>query len=120
MTVTDIVRISQEKVPADEIVNKMRESGTVYRLKASELANLKEQGVQDAVINYMQQTYLDAMRRNQALTDWNSWTMGPDGYWYGGDDLDGGDLDENDDENSGGSDREGGSENGEGDGAGRD
>ncbi|MGA8019021.1 MAG: hypothetical protein WBV95_10445 [Desulfobacterales bacterium] len=120
VTVTDIVRMSQEKVPADEIVNKMRESGTVYRLKASELANLKEQGVQDAVINYMQQTYLDAMRRNQALTDWNSWTMGPDGYWYGGDDLDGGDLDENDDENSGGSDREGGSENGEGDGAGRD
>jgi PBP1b-binding outer membrane lipoprotein LpoB len=84
VTVTDIVRMSQEKVPADEIVNKMRESGTVYRLKASELANLKEQGVPDAVINYMQQTYLDAVRRNQTLEDWNGWTMGPDGYWYGG------------------------------------
>jgi hypothetical protein len=62
----------------------MRESGTVYRLKASELAKLKEEGFPDAVIDYMQQTYLDAVRRNQALEDWSHWTVGPDQYWYGG------------------------------------
>jgi hypothetical protein len=84
VTVAEIVKMSQEKVPADEIINKMRESGTVYRLKASELAKLKEEGVPDAVINYMQQTYINAVQRNQALEDWNYWTMGPDRYWYGG------------------------------------
>lgn len=84
VTVTDIVQMSQEKVPAEKIIDKMRASGTVYRLKASELVGLKEQGVPDAVINYMQQTYLDSVRRNQAREDWNNWTMGPDGYYYGG------------------------------------
>ena len=36
------------------------------------------------MINYMQQTYLDAIRRNQRLADQNLWVYGPDGYWYGG------------------------------------
>lgn len=42
-----------------------------------------------------------------------------DGEGYGWDDLDGGDFDENNDENSGADDRESGSENGEGEGADR-
>ena len=36
------------------------------------------------VIDYMQGTYLDAVRRDQQYEDWNTWVMGPDGYWYGG------------------------------------
>lgn len=84
VTVADIVKMSKNNVPADEIIQKMRDSRTVYRLKASELAKLKEEGVPDAVINYMQQTYLNAVRRNQTLEDWSYWNSGPDGYWYGG------------------------------------
>ena len=84
VTVADIIKMSQDKVPADEIISKMRKSGTVYRLRASELAKLKEEGVPDAVIDYMQQTYLTAVRRNQALEDWSYWNSGSDGYWYGG------------------------------------
>ena len=84
VTVAEVVKMSQDKVPAGVMIDKMRQSGTVYRLKASELAKLKEEGVPDAVINYMQQTYLNAVRRNQALEDWDYWTMGPDSYWYGG------------------------------------
>ena len=56
VTVPQIVLMSKEGVPADEIIEKMRESGTVYILQASQLAQLKEQGVPDAVIDYMQQT----------------------------------------------------------------
>ena len=62
----------------------MRRSGTVYRLKASQLAQLKEEGVPDSVIDYMQETYLDAVRNDQALEDWNRWTMEDDGFWYAG------------------------------------
>ena len=84
VTVPQIVLMSKEGVPADEIMEKMRESGTVYRLQASQLAQLKEQGVPDAVIDYMQQTYIDAVRRDQSLEDWDNWTLADDGFWYGG------------------------------------
>ena len=84
VTVPQIILMSKEGVPADEIMEKMRESGTVYRLQARQLAQLKEQGVPDAVIDYMQQTYIDAVRRDQSLEDWDNWTLADDGFWYGG------------------------------------
>src|SRR2546427_8106978 len=62
----------------------MRNSETVYRLTAAQLAELHEQGISDHVIYYMQQTYLDAVRQDQSLADWDYWTAGADGFWYGG------------------------------------
>jgi hypothetical protein len=76
--------MAKEGIPAQDIVKMMRDSGAVYRLSASDLARLHEQGVADEVINYMQRTYLNAVRRDQRLRDWNYWSLGPDGYWYGG------------------------------------
>lgn len=84
VTVPQIVLMSKDGVPADEIIEQMRESGTVYRLQASQLAQLKEQGVPDAVIDYMLQTYIDAVHRDQSLEDWDNWTLADDGFWYGG------------------------------------
>jgi hypothetical protein len=83
VTVQEIVAMSREKVPAADILAKMRGSGTVYRLTASQLADLRQQGVANEVIDYMQQTYLDAVRRDQQWEDWNRWSWW-DGYWYGG------------------------------------
>jgi hypothetical protein len=82
--VSQIVEMSRAGVPAHEIIEKIRASGTVYRLKASQLAELREKGVPDAVIDYMQQTYLHAVRRDQRFEDWNRWSLYDDGYWYGG------------------------------------
>lgn len=84
ITVPEIAEMSRAGVPAHEIIEKIRASGTVYRLKASQLAELHEKGVPDAVIDSMQQTYLHAVRRDQRLRDWNRWTLYDDGYWYGG------------------------------------
>lgn len=61
----------------------MRVSGTVYRLSASQLAHVHDEGVPDAVVDYMQQTYLGTVRRDRALEDWAHWTFAVDGYWYG-------------------------------------
>ena len=83
VTVPEIISMSKLGEPDYRIINRMRDSGTVYRLKASQLANLKTQGVSDNVINYMQRTYLEAVRRHQALEDWNNWSE-VDGWWYGG------------------------------------
>ena len=79
--VSEVILMSKENVPAEIIVNKMRDANTVYRLTAAELAYLHDQGVADPVINYMQQTYLEAVRREQNLADWNSREMWGDHFW---------------------------------------
>jgi hypothetical protein len=83
VTVDQVVAMSHAGQPADAIIAKMRKSGTVYRLDASQLAKLHDERVPDAVLNYMQQTYLTAVRNRTELDDWDYWT-GLDGYWYGG------------------------------------
>jgi hypothetical protein len=84
VTVPQILEMSEASVPPGTIVQKIRDSGTVYRLQASQLAKLKEQGVPDAVLNYMQQTYLNAARADQRREDFDDSGMFGDGYVYGG------------------------------------
>jgi hypothetical protein len=81
VTVSEVIGMSEENVPAEIIVNKMRDSRAVYRLNAAQLAKLHDQGVQDQVINYMQQTYLDAVRRERDLADWSTSEMWRDHFW---------------------------------------
>jgi len=79
-TVEQIVQMSQTGVPPESIIQEIRDSGALYRLPASELVKLKAQGVSDAVLDYMQQTYLEDERRRayyyQAGPYW-----GPYGWW---------------------------------------
>jgi len=79
--VSEVILMSTEGVPAETIVKKMRDSKTVYRLTAAQLAYLHDQGVSDPVIDYMQQTYLEAVRREQNLADWNTREMWGDHFW---------------------------------------
>lgn len=81
VTVSAVIQMTRENVPADTIVKKMRETRTVYRLSATELVQLHDQGVSDLVLNYMQETYLDAVRRDQAQADWSTWEMWCDHFW---------------------------------------
>ncbi|MHB0989684.1 MAG: hypothetical protein ACYC3O_10215 [Burkholderiales bacterium] len=84
VTVADIVNMSSTGVAPEQIIDRMKAADMVYRLKASQLDSLHQKGVSDKVIDYMQQTYLDAVRRDQRVEDWNRWWQGPDGYFYGG------------------------------------
>ena len=79
--VSEVILMSKEGVPAETIVEKMRDSKSVYRLTAAQLAYLHDQGVADRIINYMQQTYLEAVRREQNLADWNTREMWGDHFW---------------------------------------
>ena len=81
VTVSEVIRMSEENVAAETIVKKMRDSRTVYRFSAAQLARLHDQGVQDGVINYMQQTYLDAVRREEDLANWYDWGMWGEHFW---------------------------------------
>lgn len=62
VTVDEVVRMSAEGVPPADIVARLEESDTVYRLSGSELARLKERGVPDEVLDHIQDTYLDYER----------------------------------------------------------
>jgi hypothetical protein len=84
VTVDQILQMTKAGDPPDEIIRQMRNSGTVYRLDASQLAKLHDEGVSDKVIDFMQHTYLAAVRRSARLESWDYWYRGPGGYWYGG------------------------------------
>jgi hypothetical protein len=79
--VSEVIRMSKENVPAETIVNKMRDSRAVYRLNAAQLAKLHDQGVADLVLNHMQETYLNTVRREQDLADWSTREMWRDHFW---------------------------------------
>lgn len=83
VTVPQAIQMSQSGVADEEIIQQMKASGTVYRLQASQFAELKNNGVPDAVLNYMQQTYLDAVKRDAAYREWSYWHQSGE-YWYGG------------------------------------
>ena len=84
VSVPEVIRLSHEGDPPEQIIQRMRDAGMVYRLKASQFAQLHQQGVSDVVLDYMQRTYIEAVRRDQHLQDWNRWWPGPGGYFYGG------------------------------------
>lgn len=82
VTVPDIVRMSQDSVPAKDIINKIRQSHTAYTLKASTFAKLQQEGIADSVLNYMQSTHINLLKRSQQMQD--SYYWGPRYYgWYG-------------------------------------
>jgi len=84
VTVSDILKMTKDGVPTNDIINEMQKSHTVYWIKADQLAKLKGEGVSDSVINYMEETHIEAVRQNQALQNASYWWPGWDGYYYGG------------------------------------
>jgi hypothetical protein len=63
----DVVALARSGASAQDIIQRMQESGAVYPLSASQLARLREQGVPDAVIDYMHRAYIDDVRREEAM-----------------------------------------------------
>jgi hypothetical protein len=76
ITVGQVIQMSKDDVPPETIVKKMQDSESVYRFTAAQLAELHDIGVADPVLNYMQQTYIEAERRQQSAEDWDH-----DGMW---------------------------------------
>ncbi|HKO87519.1 MAG TPA: hypothetical protein VJU83_03265 [Burkholderiales bacterium] len=66
-SIDEIVQMSADKVPPEEIIRRMREARAVYRLSGSQLADLKLRGVADPVLDYMQHTRIQAERYEEYL-----------------------------------------------------
>lgn len=84
VTVPEIVKMSQDKLPAKKIISEIKKSHTAYTLKASEYAKLQKEGVSDSVVNYMQDTHLKLVRHDQRMRDSYNWNPWYNNYWYGG------------------------------------
>ncbi len=87
VSVTEIVKLSQAGVPPDVIVYKVNYSGLVYYLNEEQYDSLRELGVTPKVIDYMQDTYDQALEAhpNLAKDEYLAcWYLGWDGFWYGG------------------------------------
>ncbi len=72
-TIAEIVQMAKSGQSADAIIQRIHESRAVYQLPASELAKMREQGVPDKVIDYIQQTYIEAVRSSE-------WVRARDAY----------------------------------------
>jgi len=81
VTVGQVIEMSKHGVPAGAIVEKMRGSQSVYRLTAAQLAELHDLGIADQVLDYMQQTYIEAERREQSNEDWGERDIERAGFW---------------------------------------
>jgi outer membrane lipoprotein SlyB len=53
LTVMDVVKMAQQHISDDIIINDIRQTGSVYNLTADDIIWLKGQGVSDVVVNEM-------------------------------------------------------------------
>jgi hypothetical protein len=66
-SIDEIVQMSKDKVPPEDIIRRMREARAVYILSGSELADLKARGVPDRVLDYMYEARIAAERDYEYL-----------------------------------------------------
>jgi hypothetical protein len=83
ITVPDVVQMSKDGVSSKDIINQIEQSHTAYNLKADQLVKLHEEGVQDSVINYMEETKIDLVQQNQRYSASENWWP-YNGFFYGG------------------------------------
>ena len=60
--IDEIVAMAQAGKPAEDIVRELQDTRAVYPLTASQIVKLHEQGVPDAVLDYMQNAYAESIR----------------------------------------------------------
>lgn len=58
MTLQQVVQLSTEGKPPEQIIQLLSESRTVFALSGSGYAKLREQGVDDAVLDFIQRSYV--------------------------------------------------------------
>lgn len=76
----EVVAMAKSGQSSDAIIQKLKDSRTVYQLSAAELVKLHEEGVPTPVLDYMQATYLDAIRADESQ---RAFFYHQPPYWYG-------------------------------------
>ena len=74
-SIDQIVEMAEAGRPAQEIIRELQETRAAYPLTASQIVKLHEQGVPDAVLDYMQNAYTDSIR-------WAARAQFEGAYWW--------------------------------------
>jgi hypothetical protein len=74
-SIEQIVEMAKAGKPAEEIVRELQETRAVYPLTASQIVKLHQQGVPEAVLDYMQNAYTESIR-------WNARMQYESTYWW--------------------------------------
>jgi hypothetical protein len=82
-TLDQLAEMSKSGTPAQEIIKRIDDSGAIYRLSASDLVKLHDQGVPDEVLDHIHRDYLDDVRRDEAYRSYHyfGWYV-PWGFQY--------------------------------------
>jgi len=59
LPIAEVVESSKSGTSPSLVIKRIRESGTTYSLRGSDFAKLKADGVQDPVLDYLQQSFVD-------------------------------------------------------------
>lgn len=84
LTQTEIIGLARAGTPDSEIVRRIKASGAAYRLSAVEIQHLHENGVSNAVIDFMLQEYVESVcvqERERSALYWYSWQPHWAGCW---------------------------------------
>ncbi len=74
-SIDQIVEMAKAGKPAEDIVRELQETRAVYPLTASQIVKLHDQGVPEAVLDYMQNAYADSIR-------WEARMQYEGAYWW--------------------------------------
>ncbi|MEK6209950.1 MAG: hypothetical protein AABM64_06170 [Pseudomonadota bacterium] len=81
-TIEQVVEMSQAGKPAEEIIRELQDTRAVYLLTGSQIARLHDQGVPDAVLDYLQNAYAESIRWDARLRYENSFLWHDCFYCY--------------------------------------
>jgi hypothetical protein len=81
-TLEQVVEMSQAGKPAEEIIRDLQDTRAVYPLTGSQIARLHDQGVPDAVLDYLQNAYAESIRWDARLRYENSFLWHDCFYCY--------------------------------------
>jgi len=82
VTYDEVVRLTQENMTPELIIKKIKDSNTVFRLNSDEVTELRKQGVDASVVDYMMETYVEQVRRDQQFEDWRYWHFYHGHYYW--------------------------------------
>lgn len=83
LTQEEVIQLAKAQTPDSEIVQRIKASGTVYRLSAVEILRLHDCGVSSNVIDFMLQDYVEAVRWQERERWGPAWYYyGPYCYWH--------------------------------------
>lgn len=67
MTLEQVIQHSKAGTPPADIINQLKDTGTVFEVSGSQFAKLREEGVDDSVLDYIQRTYVASVEMDTRL-----------------------------------------------------